>query len=161
MAIYGKHGGLGYRSVEAGQNLRQILPDGFQSPDYKRYDTLGYNYRMNELTAAVGLAQLERVELLVERRKKIARMYDEIFQDFDYMVPQKVLDGHVNTYWTYTIKYEGNNWFDLYNKVKGKGGDGFYGGVSVPYQEPIMSRYRYIGKCPNAERIQPKMMQFK
>tara|TARA_R100001591_G_C4348490_1_gene182554 strand:- start:2089 stop:2820 length:732 start_codon:yes stop_codon:yes gene_type:complete len=161
--IIRKHGGLGYKTLEAGQSLRQLLPKDFQNPYYKRHDTVGFNYRMNELTAAVGLGQLERVEFLVERRKKIAKLYDEVFKDCDYIVPQKVLDGHVNTYWTYTVRYEGDDWFGLYNRVKDNGGDGFYGGLSVPYQEPVMQSYGYNPdwKCPNAELVQPKMMQFK
>ena len=89
-------------------------------------------------------------------------MYDEAFKDCDFIVPQKVLDGHVNTYWTYTVKYEGDDWFGLYNTVKENGGDGFYGGLSIPYQEPVMYRHDYYkGDCPNAEEVQPKMMQFK
>jgi len=157
-----KHGGIGYKTLEAGQSLRQLLPKDFQNPNYKRHDTLGWNYRMNELTAAVGLAQLERVEFLVERRKKIAEMYDNAFVNCDFIIPQKVLKGHINTYWTYTVKYEGRDWFEFYNKVKEAGGDGFYGGLSVPYQEPVMSNYNYIkGDCPNAEKNQPKLMQFK
>ena len=160
--IIRKHGGLGYKTLEAGQSLRQLLPKDFQNPHYKRHDTVGYNYRMNELTAAVGLGQLERVEFLVERRKKIARMYDEVFENCDYIIPQKVLQGHVNTYWTYTVKYEGDDWFGLYNSVKENGGDGFYGGLSIPYQEPVMKSYGdIITRCPNAEEVQPKMMQFK
>ena len=160
--IIRKHGGLGYKTLEAGQSLRQLLPKDFQNPHYKRHDTVGYNYRMNELTAAVGLGQLERVEFLVERRKKIARMYDEVFENCDYIIPQKVLQGHVNTYWTYTVKYEGDDWFGLYNCVKENGGDGFYGGLSIPYQEPVMKSYGdIITRCPNAEEVQPKMMQFK
>ena len=160
--IIRKHGGLGYKTLEAGQSLRQLLPKDFQNPHYKRHDTLGYNYRMNELTAAVGLGQLERVEFLVDRRMKIAKMYDEVFKDCDFIIPQKVLDGHVNTYWTYTVKYEGDDWFGFYNRVKESGGDGFYGGLSIPYQEPVMSDYDYYkGDCPNAEEVQPKMMQFK
>ena len=55
-----------------------------------------------------------------------------------------------------------DDWFNLYNEVKEAGGDGFYGGLSVPYQEPVMKHYNYIhGSCPNAELVQPKMMQFK
>jgi len=160
--IIRKNGGLGYKTLEAGQSMRQLLPKDFQNPHYKRHDSLGWNYRMNELTAAVGLAQLERIEFLVERRKRIAKMYDEAFKDCEFITKQKVLPGHINTYWTYTVKYEANNWFDFYNKVKEKGGDGFYGGLSVPYQEPVMSKYKHINNaCPNAEIIQPKMMQFK
>jgi perosamine synthetase len=157
-----KTGGLGYKTLEAGQSLRQLLPEDFQNPHYKRHDTLGWNYRMNELTAAVGLAQLERVDFLVSRRQQIARMYDILFDKYDFIVPQKVLPGHINTYWTYTVKYEGSDWFGLYNDVKANGGDGFYGGLSVPYQEPVMTGRRYINEgCPNAERVQPKLMQFK
>ena len=115
---------------------------------------------MNELSAAVGLEQLERVEELVSRRQKIAKMYDEVFEKYDFTIPQKVLDGPINTYWTYTIKYE-KDWFELYDKVKEAGGDGFYGGLSVPYQEPVMSSYEYRGECLTAEKTQPKMMQFK
>ena len=155
-------GGLGYKTLEAGQSLRQLLPKDFQNPYYKRHDTLGYNYRMNELTAAVGLGQLERVDFLVERRQEIAKMYDDIFKDIWYIKPQKVLDGHTNTYWTYTVTYEGKDWFKVYDNVKNAGGDGFYGGLSIPYEEPVMKKYHYIkGECPNAEKIQPKMMQFK
>lgn len=161
--IIRKHGGLGYKTLEAGQSLRQLLPKDFQNPYYKRHDVVGFNYRMNELTAAVGLGQLERVDFLVDRRKKIAKMYDGVFKNCDYIIPQKVLDGHVNTYWTYTVKYEGDDWFGLYNRVKENGGDGFYGGLSVPYQEPVMEKYysHYNWDCPNAEEVQPKMMQFK
>ena len=160
--IIRKTGGLGYKTLSAGQSLRQLLPKDFQNPHYKRHDILGYNYRMNEITAALALAQMERAEFLVNRRCKVAKMYDEAFKDCNYIITQKVLPGHTNTYWTYTVKYEGDNWFNLYNKVKEAGGDGFYGGLSVPYHEPIMENYNYKkGDCPNAESTQPKMMQFK
>ena len=160
--IIRKTGGLGYKILSAGQSLRQLLPKDFQNPHYKRHDILGYNYRMNEVTAALSLAQMERAEFLVNRRCEVAKMYNEAFKDCTYIVPQKVLPGHINTYWTYTVRYERDDWFDLYNEVKAAGGDGFYGGLSIPYQEPIMDGYSYIkGSCPNAELVQPKMMQFK
>ena len=52
--IIRKHG-AGYKTLEAGQSLRQLLPKDFQNPNYKRHDTLGFNYRMNELTALLDL----------------------------------------------------------------------------------------------------------
>lgn len=160
--IIRKTGGLGYKTLAAGQSLRQLLPKDFQNPNYKRHDTLGYNYRMNEITAAVALGQLERVEFLVNRRQKVAKMYDDIFANSGIIVPQKTLTGHVNTYWTYTVKYMGDDWFEFYNEVKESGGDGFYGGLSVPFQEPVMKKYEHIAQaCPNAAKVQPRMMQFK
>ena len=89
-------------------------------------------------------------------------MYDDIFANSGIITPQKTLTGHVNTYWTYTVKYMGDDWFEFYNEVKESGGDGFYGGLSVPFQEPVMKKYDHIAQaCPNAAKVQPRMMQFK
>ena len=179
-----KNGGIGYKTLAAGQSLRQLLPADFQNPNYKRHDVLGWNYRMNEISAAVGLAQLERVEFLVNRRMEIARLYLEVFNDCNWITPQKTPKNFVNSYWTFTAKYEGQellnkSWFDFYNLLKGNGGDGFYGGLSVCYEEPVMQNKPFLnsylpdiniykdkfnyekGNCPNAEKVQPKLMQFK
>jgi len=156
-----KAGGLGYKNLKAGQSLTKVLPSEFQDPDYKRHDTLGLNYRMNEFTAAVGLAQLERIYFLVERRIACAELFLKAIEDCDWILPQKVPDGVENTYWTFTVRYERDDWKAFYNKFKENGGNGFYGGLSVAYEEPVMKNYNYIGWCPIAEEIQPKMMQFK
>ena len=179
-----KTGGLGYRTLQAGEGIRQLLPSEFQDPDYKRHDTLGWNYRMNEITAAVGLAQLERVDFLVSRRQKVAQYFLEALDGCKWIIPQKVTEGYVNTYWTFTARYEGKeaydvSWKEFYNLYKKNGGDGFYGGLSVVYLEPAIKNKVFCndylprseiyqgafnyekGLCPVAERIQPKMMQFK
>lgn len=179
-----KTGGLGYKTLKAGDALRQLLPEEFQDPQYKRHDTLGWNYRMNELTAAVGLAQLERVDALVARRQKVAEYFLEALAGCDWIRPQKVPAGYVNSYWTFTVRYEGQaaygvSWKDFYHLYKKNGGDGFYGGLSVVYEEPIMKNKVFLngylpqsdcyknafnyekGLCPVAEEIQPKLMQFK
>jgi perosamine synthetase len=179
-----KTGGLGYKTLKAGEAVRQILPIEFQDPNYKRHDTLGWNYRMNEVSAAIGLAQLERVEFLVSRRQEVARFFLEALDGCEWIIPQKTPKGFENSYWTFTVRYEGEqtvgvSWKDFYNKYKNNGGDGFYGGLSVAYEEPVMvfkpffksylpninlykNAFNYEkGLCPVAERVQSKMMQFK
>lgn len=175
----------GYKTLQAGHGLRQILPDEFQDPAYKRHDTLGLNYRMNEITAAVGLAQLERVRILVSRRQEVARLFSEALDGCDWIVPQYVPEGYENSYWTFAARYQGDekyglSWKAFYSLLKDNGGDGFYGGLSVAYEEivmvdlPFLNRYpasmqeemkstlQYEkGICPVAEKLQPQMMQFK
>lgn len=175
----------GYKTLQAGQGLRQILPDEFQDPNYKRHNTLGLNYRMNEITAALALAQLERADELVARRQKVASYFLEALQGCDWIIPQQVPDGYENSYWTFTVRYKGEekynlSWKSFYHKYKENGGDGFYGGLSVAYQEPVMIEKPFInrfapehreqiranlnfeaGLCPVAETLQPQMMQFK
>jgi perosamine synthetase len=180
-----KHGGLGYKTLTAKAGLRNILPAEFQDPAYKRHDTLGYNYRMPECIAAIGLAQLERVDEFIERRKAVAKLYFEALDGCDWIVPQKVPAGYVHSYWTFAVRYEGaaagrGSWKDFYNRHLKNGGDGFYGDLSLAYNEIVMQQRPYYGTviprdpsrypkefvypagtCPNAEAYQPKLMRFK
>jgi len=175
-----KTGGLGYKTLAAGQGLRANLPEEFQDPDYKRHDTVGWNYRMNELTAAVALAQTERVAELVTRRQKVGAFFLDALRDCKWLIPQRTPEGYVHTYWTFTALYYGDkyhsaSWKDFWCKYKEMGGDGFYGGLSVVYHEPVVENgtsavrihglgnrdLNYEGSCPVAEEVQPRMMQFK
>lgn len=55
-----KFGSLGYGAMKSGDGRIRINRDVFQDPSYKRHDSFGYNYRMPEVAAALGLAQTER-----------------------------------------------------------------------------------------------------
>lgn len=161
-----KFAGLGYKNLTAEQGRMQAVPSEFQDPDYKRHDSLGYNYRMPEICAAVGLAQLERVDEIVKRRQAVAQLFAEAIEGCPWMIPQKTPEGCTNTYYTYAVRYEGVaalgvSWKEFYGKYIEMGGDGFYGCYSVPYQEPALKKLFIEGNCPVAEAIQPKLMQFK
>jgi len=145
-----KNGGLGYKTLTAKSGLRNILPSEFQDPDYKRHDTLGWNYRMPELIAAVGLAQLERVDEFIKRRKLVAQMYLDAFEGCSWIIPQKVESGFEHSYWTFTVRYEGKekigvSWKDFYNKHVENGGDRFYGALSLAYNEIMMQERKFYG----------------
>lgn len=180
-----KFGGIGYKNLRAHEGRMQVNPSTFQDPDYKRHDSFGWNYRMPEICAAIGLAQVERVDELVERRQAIARLFDEAVEGCDWMIPQKTPEGLVNSYYTYAVRFEGEaslgvSWKQFYNRYLELGGDGFYAAWGVPYLEPVIKQMEFYGRgcplgcslydrpltyeeglCPNAEAIQPKLMQFK
>lgn len=158
-----RFGGLGYKTLSSKAGLTQLLPSDFQDPDYKRHSSVGLNYRMPEICAAVLLAQLERADEIVERRKEIAKYFLNAVKECDWIIPQYVPDDYVNSYWTFTVRYIGDlSWREFYNIYKKNGGDGFYGGLSVVYQELFMKDFDYINTgCPIAEKVQPQMMQFK
>ena len=65
--------------------------ENVQNPQYKRHDTLGWNYRMNEFTAAVALAQLEQLDEKVIKRVSIANRLLEIIGNSEILTPQKIL----------------------------------------------------------------------
>jgi len=68
-------------------------------------EMLGYNYRMSDVHAALGISQLKKINRFVQSRKFIAHIYDDLFHDFEHMeIPDipKETDGHA--WHLYTIK---------------------------------------------------------
>jgi perosamine synthetase len=53
------------------------------SGEWLDHDRLGYNYRMDELAAALGCSQMERLDKILEKRAKVAEMYNQKFAGMD------------------------------------------------------------------------------
>ncbi|MBN1911667.1 MAG: DegT/DnrJ/EryC1/StrS family aminotransferase [Pirellulales bacterium] len=60
-----------------GMSTPATPPDETGRPNAPRFEALGYNFRMSDIHAAVGLAQMEKLEWIVSRRREIARRYTE------------------------------------------------------------------------------------
>lgn len=69
------------------------------------HDEVGYNYRLTNLAAALGVVQVGRIEEFVAAKKRIARRYDEAFAGLPIFLPPR-LDGFDSTYWLYSILTE-------------------------------------------------------
>jgi len=175
-----KLGGHGFSNLMASEGRVRLNQDVFQDPEYKRHDSLGYNYRMSEFTAAVALAQLERAHALVELRVKSANYFLEAIQGSHLLRPQVVPSDRTHTYFTLGLVFDGAakaglSWQEFRHKYIELGGDGIYAAWSVPYLEPLMANgvfrsrnpqvYEAVeyskGLCPIAEGLQSKIMQFK
>ena len=135
---------------------------------YERFDTIGLNYRMNEISAAVGLGQLDRLDEIIAKRKACGALFEEAVADCSFMIPQFISDDYESSYYTFAVRYLGEelygvSWQDFYQRYMELGGDGFYGACQVPYLEPVFKdKANYTpGLAPQAEAIQRQLMQFK
>lgn len=66
-------------------------PDG---PWYYQQVDLGFNYRMTEMQAALGLSQLERLDAYVARRNELAERYDRLLADLPVTTPWQHPDSY-------------------------------------------------------------------
>lgn len=64
-----------------------------QGPWYYEQIDLGFNYRMTDVHAALGLSQLSRIDEFVARRRQIARAYDEVCADLPVVRPYQRPDA--------------------------------------------------------------------
>lgn len=172
---------LGYAAVGPAAGMGKITKEVIQDPEYERHVSVGWNYRLSELCAAVALAQLERLEELVAMRVRVAGLFGKVVEGCRWLVPQAVPEGYVHSYWTYAVRLADDvdfTWYDFRNKFVELGGDGIYAAWRLTYMEPALVRRQdqvvfrapwYAdfpqeygpGLCPVAEAIQPRLLQFK
>lgn len=67
------------------------------------HDMVGYNYRMPALNAALGLAQIEKLPLFIEKKRALALKYQEVFSDFDGIKFMIEPDDCRSNYWLNAI----------------------------------------------------------
>lgn len=68
------------------------------------HDEIGFNYRMTNMQAALGVAQLERIEQIVDKKRLIGSTYNLLLDDLDMInLPVKSTDYCENIYWVYAI----------------------------------------------------------
>ena len=78
---------------------------GDSNPDHY---FLAPNYRMNELTSAVALAQLEKLDWSVQNRIKLADRMHELLADIPGVTPPLTHTGNKHTYWKYCLDVDGD-----------------------------------------------------
>lgn len=85
---------------------------------YMEMQSLGFNYRLTDFQAALGLSQLSRANQGLLKRREIASYYNDAFVDKEYILGQSgVIEGHA--YHLYIIEVKDR--FELYNFLRQKG----------------------------------------
>ena len=179
---------FGYPTIVAESDAPRTIPKEVrQDWAFKRHGSFGYNFRMPITSAALGLAQLERLDYLVKARQIIAGMYHQVVSDCEWMIPQEVPDGYIHSCWTYVCRIDekllGTDWRAFRRKFVEMGGDGLYAAWYPLHLEPVFAQMNYYGDayrapnyhplykgniksykkgdCPVLESIQPTLAQFK
>lgn len=114
------------------------------------FPEIGYNYRMTNIQAAIGLAQLEKLDEALEYRQELARWYNEGLKDVPEIVLPTSLDGYKHAYWMYTIYLKNGDEVTrdaLMQNLANKGIET----RPVFYPMHAMPPYKQSGKFPNAD----------
>lgn len=106
-------------SNELAVRLRRLRQHGMSISDTDRhaanqvmreqYMEVGFNYRLTDIQAAVGLAQLERLPEMLRARRERARWYDEMLAGYSWIGTPNVPPGRRWNVQTYTVRLEGHD----------------------------------------------------
>ena len=116
---------------------------------------LGFNYRMTDIHAALGLSQLTRIDEFINKRHEIARKYDQALAEFPLVIPHQI-DASYSSYHLYVIRLEldkmGKSHQQVYQEM-------LLSGISVNlhyipvYRQPYFEKMGFkVGYCPQAEK---------
>ena len=110
----GDGGMITTQSAAFADRLRLLRQHGMSVPDTVRhrasqvvteeYPCLGYNYRLTDLQAAVGIEQMKRLDGLVKRRVELARRYDALLRDVEALDTPFVPEWAEPNYQSYAVR---------------------------------------------------------
>ncbi|MFJ6264930.1 UDP-4-amino-4,6-dideoxy-N-acetyl-beta-L-altrosamine transaminase [Lysinibacillus xylanilyticus] len=93
---------LQFRSHGITRDTKSIIKN--DGPWYYDMHFLGYNYRMTDIQAALGISQMEKLDRFVARRREIAQMYDEAFKDNELLITPQQLPECYSSWHLYIIQ---------------------------------------------------------
>jgi perosamine synthetase len=98
----GEGGMLTTDNEELATKVRQLKGQGMDPNRRYWFPIIGYNYRMTNITAAIGLAQLEKVDWHLQRRREVVKWYQEELGDVPMLTWHAEQPWAKHVYWMFT-----------------------------------------------------------
>ncbi len=140
-----------------------ITRDNFElepsSPCYNEMQMLGFNYRITDFQAALGLSQLNSIEDFIFRRRDIANFYGAVFSKINSITPLVVPENVYSSYHLYPVLFESKEVRDnVYYKLREMDITCQIHYMPV-YMHPYYRKNGYAKtKCKNAEDFYSRML---
>ena len=87
-------------------HLRYLSTQAKNDPHYYIHDEIGYNYRMTNLQAALGVAQMEELPEFIRRKQANFELYKEAFEGFDLAELMPFREGTSSNKWFYSLSID-------------------------------------------------------
>lgn len=116
-----------------------------------KHDEIGYNFRSSDIAAAIGLAQLDKIDEFNEKRINNANYLNEGLKNVEGVITPASPENRKHVYHQYTIRVTKGNrddWVDILTE------NGIGSGIHYPiplYNQPIYKELGFTGSAPNAE----------
>jgi len=108
---------------------------------------IGYNYKMSDITAAVGVAQLRKLDRIIERKRKLAKYWDEKLQGMEFIEPPYCSEDVRYVYQSYVALVDKRINRNKLIEILMKKGIQTQIGTYASHIQPV---YNSTDKCPNS-----------
>jgi len=122
-----------------------------------RFESIGTNYKMSNITAAVGLAQLDKIDIIINDRIKKAEYYNTLFAGLDEVDLPYKKDGTKHTYQSYTLYIKNGKRDFLINRLKDRGIQTQIGTYAL-HRENAFAKTPRNGKLENSDKLYKNLL---
>tara|TARA_B100002019_G_scaffold292024_1_gene313913 strand:+ start:4277 stop:5737 length:1461 start_codon:yes stop_codon:yes gene_type:complete len=136
----GEGGMVVYQDPNIAAKARKIMNHGMSEKYKYQHDMVGSNYRMTNLQAAVGVAEIKKIEIYLKERKKIFEIYDNKLKNFSNISLLPKNNWSENSLWLYTIllkDFSVKERDDLINRLSKRGIECRPGFMSLSKMKPF------------------------
>ena len=102
----GGGGAITAKDPKVVDHIRFLSTQAKTDPHYYIHDEIGYNYRMTNLQAALGVAQMEELPEFIRRKQRNYELYKELFKDFDLAELMPFREGTSSNKWFYSLNID-------------------------------------------------------
>lgn len=99
----GGGGAVTANSAQTVRHMRYLSTQAKDDPNYYIHHEVGYNYRMTNLQAALGVAQMEELPEFIHRKQRNYSLYCREFEGFPYAEILSFRDGTESNHWFYSL----------------------------------------------------------
>ncbi|MGI0010507.1 MAG: DegT/DnrJ/EryC1/StrS family aminotransferase [Nitrosopumilaceae archaeon] len=115
--------------------------------------TIGTNYKMSNVLAAIGLIQIKKIEKIINTRIEKAKIYQELLSKVDGIKPAYIRNGTRQTFQSYTCYVEKENYRDKIRKILAENNIESQIGTYALHLEPAYKNIKSIGSLKNSELL--------
>lgn len=125
-----------------------------ENDNWLRHKRMGYNYRLSDLHAALGISQLNKLEFFIKKRSQIASQYTKLLTDIPGIITPKTAENRSHSWFVYVVRVLNNKRDYLMQKLAKSG-------IQTRSYFPVIHLQPYyknmfqtkIGSFPIAEQI--------
>ena len=150
----------GVRSFRSHGMVRdpELLWDTDEGPWHQEVHSLGLNYRLPDVLAALGRSQLRKLDRFVGRRQHLAARYAELLADVDGLRLPQVAPGSASAWHLYPVRVLGGRRREVFNRLR-RGGIAAQVHYLPVYRHPLFAELGFRpGSCPVAERAYSQLL---
>jgi perosamine synthetase len=157
----GEGGAVTTGSAEEHELMVSLRNQGrLETSSWLQHGRLGFNYRLDDISAALGIGQLERLDRILQARRYVAERYNDLLRGLDVKTPLADDDDHVRSWFVYVVTLPRG--VDRNGVMARLGAEGVATAPYVPsihLQSYMRERYGFgKGLCPVSEDTSARTM---